>query len=110
MLWPIARVRFVRFTDSEGYFVSEDSVYRLLKAHDLIASPAFIVMKPTTISRTRRIRNSLAHISSESVQAVNQNFSSLMIAAAKLITMLCVHELQAVGLLTLNFSAFAQGP
>ena len=35
----------VRFTDSEGYFVSEASVYRILKAHDLIASPAFIVMK-----------------------------------------------------------------
>ena len=35
----------VRFTDTEGYFVSEASVYRLLKTHDLIASPAFIVMK-----------------------------------------------------------------
>ena len=35
----------VRFTDAENYFVSEASVYRLLKAHDLIASPAFIVMK-----------------------------------------------------------------
>ena len=35
----------VRFTDTEGYFVSEASVYRLLKAHDLITSPAFIVMK-----------------------------------------------------------------
>jgi len=35
----------VRFTDTERYFVSEASVYRLLKAHDLIASPAFIVMK-----------------------------------------------------------------
>jgi len=35
----------VRFTDTEGYFVSEASVYRLLKAHDLIASPVFIVMK-----------------------------------------------------------------
>jgi transposase InsO family protein len=35
----------VRFTDTEGYFVSEASVYRLLKAHGLIASPAFIVMK-----------------------------------------------------------------
>jgi transposase InsO family protein len=35
----------VRFTDTEGYFVSEASVYRLLKALDLIASPAFIVMK-----------------------------------------------------------------
>ena len=35
----------VRFTDTQGYFVSESSVYRLLKAHDLISSPAFIVMK-----------------------------------------------------------------
>ena len=35
----------VRFTDTEGYFVSEASVYRLLKALDLIASPAYIVMK-----------------------------------------------------------------
>src|SRR6266576_622020 len=34
-----------RFTDTESYFVSEASVYRLLKAHDLIASPAFVVMK-----------------------------------------------------------------
>ena len=32
----------VRFTDSQSDFVSEASVYRLLKAHDLIASPAFI--------------------------------------------------------------------
>ena len=35
----------VRFTDTERYFVSEASVYRLLKALDLIASPAFIVVK-----------------------------------------------------------------
>src|SRR6266849_3234985 len=35
----------VRFTDVERYFVSEASVYRLLKAHDLITSPAFIAMK-----------------------------------------------------------------
>ncbi len=35
----------VRFTDTESYFVSEASVYRLLKAHDLITSPAFVVMK-----------------------------------------------------------------
>ena len=33
------------FTDTQGYFVSEASVYRLLKAHDLITSPAFIVIK-----------------------------------------------------------------
>ena len=35
----------VTFTDTESYFVSEASVYRLLKAHDLITSPAFIVIK-----------------------------------------------------------------
>jgi putative transposase len=34
-----------RFTDSKSYFVSEASVYRLLKEHDLIASPAYMVMK-----------------------------------------------------------------
>ncbi len=35
----------VRFTDERQYFVSEASVYRLLKAHDLITSPAYIVIK-----------------------------------------------------------------
>ena len=35
----------VRFTDTKGYFVSEASVYRILKAHDLITSPAFVVIK-----------------------------------------------------------------
>jgi transposase InsO family protein len=35
----------VRFTDERRYFVSEATVYRLLKAHDLITSPAFIVLK-----------------------------------------------------------------
>lgn len=35
----------VTFTDTESYFISEASVYRVLKAHDLITSPAFIVIK-----------------------------------------------------------------
>ena len=35
----------VRFTDEREYFVSEASVYRRLKAHDLITSPAYIVIK-----------------------------------------------------------------
>lgn len=35
----------VTFTDTQGYFVSEASVYRLLKAHDLITSPAYVVIK-----------------------------------------------------------------
>ncbi len=43
----------VRFTDAKGYFVSEISVYRLLKAHDLISSPAFIVMKAASEFRDK---------------------------------------------------------
>ena len=35
----------VSFTDQESCFVSETSTYRILKAHDLITSPAFIVIK-----------------------------------------------------------------
>ena len=35
----------MRFTDTQGYVVSEASVYRLLKAHGLITSPAFVVIK-----------------------------------------------------------------
>lgn len=34
-----------RFTDIRRYFVSEASIYRVLKAHDLITSPAFVVIK-----------------------------------------------------------------
>jgi len=33
-----------RFTDERRYFVSESSVYRLLKAADLITSPAYVLM------------------------------------------------------------------
>ena len=33
------------FVDQQQYFVSEASVYRLLKAHDLITSRAFILLK-----------------------------------------------------------------
>ena len=35
----------VHFTDKEQYFVSESSVYRLLKSRNLIKSPAYIVIK-----------------------------------------------------------------
>ncbi len=35
----------VKFTDTKRYFVSESTVYRLLKEQDLIASPAFVVIK-----------------------------------------------------------------
>jgi putative transposase len=35
----------VNFTDTKGSFVSEATVYRLLKEHGLITSPAFILLK-----------------------------------------------------------------
>jgi putative transposase len=35
----------VRFTDERRYFVSEATVYRLLKAQDLLTSPAYLVTK-----------------------------------------------------------------
>ncbi len=35
----------VRITGERKYYVSEASVYRLLKAHDLITSPAYLVIK-----------------------------------------------------------------
>ena len=43
----------VRFTDERKYFVSEASVYRLLKAQDLITSPAFIVLKAADAFRDK---------------------------------------------------------
>ena len=43
----------VRFTEQQRYFVSEASVYRLLKAHDLITSPAFIVVKAANEFHTK---------------------------------------------------------
>jgi putative transposase len=42
----------VRFTDTKDYFVCEASVYRLLKAHDLITSPAFVVIKAAPSRRS----------------------------------------------------------
>ena len=35
----------VRFTDEQQYFVSEATTYRMLKEHDLVTSPAWIVLK-----------------------------------------------------------------
>ena len=39
--WPYA----LRFTHVQGYYVSESTVYQLLKSHDLVTSPAFVVIK-----------------------------------------------------------------
>jgi len=35
----------ITYTDEQSSFVSESTVYRLLKAHDLITSPAYILMQ-----------------------------------------------------------------
>jgi putative transposase len=37
-----------QFTDQAGHFVSESSVYRILKAYDLITSPAYVLMTAGT--------------------------------------------------------------
>jgi transposase InsO family protein len=46
----------VRFTDEKRYFVSEATVYRLLKAHDLITSPAYVVVKAANEFHTKTTR------------------------------------------------------
>jgi transposase InsO family protein len=46
----------VRFTDERCTFVSEATVYRLLKAHDLITSPAFVVVKAADAFHTKTTR------------------------------------------------------
>jgi hypothetical protein len=55
----------LRFTDAERYFVSEASVYRLLKAYDLITSPAFITMtagsqQALPLLKVERLRRGMA--------------------------------------------------
>jgi putative transposase len=49
----------VRFTDERAYFVSEASVYRLLKANDLITSPAYIVVKAANVKDKTTAPNQL---------------------------------------------------
>ena len=46
----------MRFTDEKRYFVSEATVDRLLKAHDLITSPAYVVIKAADQFHTRTSR------------------------------------------------------
>lgn len=46
----------VRFTDEKRYFVSEATVCRLLKVHDLITSPAYVVIKAADRFHTQTAR------------------------------------------------------
>ena len=47
------RILAVRFTDTEKYFVSQASVYRLLRAHDLITNPAYIVIEAAHVCKNK---------------------------------------------------------
>jgi len=53
----------VRFTDEKRYFVSEATVYRLLKAHDLITSPAYVVIKAADQFHTKTTRPNMLWLS-----------------------------------------------
>ena len=44
------------FTDEQRYFISESSVYRILKAHDLIQSPAYLLMSASDCFRHPTMR------------------------------------------------------
>ncbi len=46
-----------RFTEEQRYFVSESSIYRLLKAADLITSPAYVLM-----SASDAFKNPTTHV------------------------------------------------
>jgi len=46
----------VQFTDAEKYFVSEASVYRILKSYDLITSPAYVVLSAADEFRDKTTR------------------------------------------------------
>ncbi len=46
----------VSYTDDQAYFVSESTVYRLLKALDLITSPAYILMQASDKFQSPTIR------------------------------------------------------
>ena len=46
----------VSYTDDQAYFVSESTVYRLLKAQDLITSPAYILMQASDKFQSPTIR------------------------------------------------------
>jgi transposase-like protein len=43
-------------TDTQGYFISESSVYRILKSYDLITSPAYIILKAADSFHTKTTR------------------------------------------------------
>jgi hypothetical protein len=67
----------VAFTDRERTYVSEASVYRLLRAEGLITSPAFMVMKAAErfANPTKRRDNSRRWLTS--TRSLTRNFPDL---------------------------------
>ena len=65
----LSRELAVHFTDTEGILSLISSVYRLLKAHDLISNAAFIVMK-------------IAHEFRDKTTAINQKCKPTSFAGA----------------------------
>src|SRR3546814_5791671 len=51
----------VRFTDEKRYFASETTVYRLLKAPDLITSPAYVVIRSEEHTSALQTRMRASH-------------------------------------------------
>jgi transposase InsO family protein len=49
-----ARELAYHITNHEGWFISESSVYRILRAYDLVTSPAYIVMSAADTFRHQR--------------------------------------------------------
>ena len=51
-----------RITDTKEYFISESSVYRILKSHDLITSPAYILMRDAETVHTALVRSTSSQV------------------------------------------------
>ena len=80
----------VRFTDTRGYFVSEASVYRLLKAHDLITSPAFVVIKAADEFRDKTTApNQLAGVSVAPMMAFHARSKRADLIRARKVSTAC---------------------
>ena len=65
----------VKYTDEKRYFVSESSVYRILKAADLIAAPDYVVIKASDESTDKTTAiNQMCPYSSVFFANFNRNF------------------------------------
>jgi hypothetical protein len=70
----------VTFTDARNYFVSESSVSRLLRSHDLITSPNFIVMKAVDAFRDKTTAPNQLSLSSPQAATAGQRANRLHVS------------------------------